>query len=325
MNRPSDFSAARGPDVPVGACKIPASRCLERPPRIAAIHDLSAFGRCALAVVLPVLSAMGCQGCPVPTALLSTHTGGFSGIEKAACEDFPGRTVRHWAACGATPDCIYSGYLGSPSQAGQVEDFGRLFPHALRVVDPVLGDEGRPYGGISPEMIRSMTRLAGGADLLTPNPTEVSLLLDAPYSDRPLTNSAALDTLKALSSLGASPAAVVITGRRMDGGEVCNLCYLPAGSRLGRAAGLTADVAWRFACDYRYPSYPGTGDIFASVTVAGLMRGEPLSAAVGRATAFVERCIALTAGSGEPSRDGVFLEYALPELEEICPRAGKPL
>lgn len=325
MNRSSVLPPAGGGKIPAGAPVCPLPRPLPRPPRIAAIHDLSAFGRCALAVVLPVLSALGCQGCPVPTALLSTHTGGFSGIEKASCEDFPVRVARHWAACGAAPDCVYSGYLGSPGQAGQVEEFRRLFPAALLAVDPVLGDDGRPYGGISAEMIRAMTRLAGRADLLTPNPTEAALLLDAPYSDRPLTNAAALEILKALSALGASPAAVVITGRRMDGGEVCNLCYLPAGSRLGRSAGLTADAAWRFTCDYRYPPYPGTGDVFASVTVAGLMRGEPLPAAVGRATAFVERCIALTAGSGEPARDGVFLEYALPELGKIPPREGQPL
>ena len=296
-----------------------------RPPRVAAIHDLSCFGRCALAVVLPTLTAMGCQGCPVPTAVLSTHTGGFTGIEKADCGDFPGRVARHWAACGAVPDCIYSGYLGGPGQAGQVEAFRRLFPAALLAVDPVLGDDGKPYGGISSEMIAAMTRLAGKADLITPNPTEVALLLNEPYEDMSQPGSAALETLRALSSLGNAPSAVVITGRRMDGGGVCNLCYLPAGSRLGHAAGLTSDAAWRFACDYRYPSYPGTGDIFASVTVAGLMNGEPLPAAVGRATAFVERCIALTAGSGEPSRDGVFLEYALPELGRIVPREGKAL
>lgn len=296
-----------------------------RPPRIAAIHDLSCFGRCALAVVLPTLTAMGCQGCPVPTAVLSTHTGGFTGIEKADCGDFPGRAARHWSACGAVPDCIYSGYLGSPDQAVQVEEFRRLFPAALLAVDPVLGDDGKPYGGISPDMVAAMTRLAGAADLITPNPTEAALLLGEPYDDGPLTGPGALETLQALSRLGGSPAAVVITGRRMDGEGVCNLCYLPAASRLGRAAGLEADAAWRFACDYRHPAYPGTGDIFASVTVAGLMKGEPLPAAVGRATAFVERCIALTAGSGEPSRDGVFLEYALPELGGIVPREGQPL
>ena len=300
------------------------SQFTSRPPRIAAIHDLSAFGRCALAVVLPVLSAMGCQGCPVPTALLSTHTGGFSGIEKAACEDFPGRTARHWAACGAVPDCIYSGYLGSPSQAGQVEDFQRLFPNALLVVDPVLGDEGRPYGGISAEMVRAMTRLAGRADLLTPNPTEVSLLLNRPYIDAPLSREQAGERLSALSRLGDRPSAVLITGRRMEDG-IYNLVFLPAAGRLGRLAGREADAAWRIRCDYRYPSYPGTGDIFTSVIVAALMKGEALPAAAGRATAFVERCIALTAGAGEPSRDGVFLEYALHEIGEMAPRGAEPL
>lgn len=297
---------------------------LSRPPRVAAIHDLSGFGRCALAVVLPVLAAMGCQGCPLPTALLSTHTGGFTDIEKAPCDDFPGRALAHWAASGVSPDCVYSGYLGSPSQAGQVESCRRLFPGALLVVDPVLGDEGRPYGGISPEMIEAMSRLAAAADLLTPNPTEVSLLLHTPYADGPLSATQARSRLAALSRMGEKAAAVLITGQEMAGG-VYNLCCLPADSRLGRAAGLYDDLYMRFACDYRYPSYPGTGDIFTSLVTAALARGEEMAAAVGRATAFVERCIALTAGSGEPARDGVFLEYALPELPALEPREARPL
>lgn len=295
-----------------------------RPPRIAAVHDLSCFGRCALSVVMPVISGMGCQCLPVPTALLSTHTGGFSGIEKAACDDFPGRVARHWAVSGIRPDCLYSGYLGSPSQAHQMENFRTLFPEALLVVDPVLGDEGKTYGGISPDMVRAMVRLAAAADLITPNPTEVSLLLDTPYKDAPLSPDQVLAQLKALATLGERPVAVLITGRRMEDG-ICNLCYLPTQSRLGRAAGLKVDAAWRFACDYRYPSYPGTGDIFTAAVTAALVKGEPLPEAAGRATVFVESCIAHTVNSGEPTRDGVFLEYALPELNGISPRPAWPL
>ncbi len=324
-NRLSDPVFAPEADVRKESGLPDPVRHLRRPPRVAAVHDLSAFGRCALAVVLPVLTAMGVQCLPVPTALLSTHTGGFTDIVKLACDDFPGRTARHWAASGILPDCVYSGYLGSPSQAGQVVSFRRLFPEALLVVDPVLGDEGKPYGGISGEMISSMSRLAASADLITPNPTEVSLLLGAPYSEDPLPAAAAKEQLRALSGLGPRPAAVLITGRKMERGRVCNLCFIPAASRLGQVAGLTGDQAWLFDCDYHYPSYPGTGDIFASVVTAALAAGRPLPQAVGLATAFVERCITLTAGSGEPVRDGVFLEYALPELRKMVPREGRRL
>ncbi|MEE4604208.1 MAG: pyridoxamine kinase, partial [Desulfobacteraceae bacterium] len=151
-------------------------------PRTAAIHDLSGFGRASLTVVIPILSCMGVQVCPLPTAVLSTHTGGFEGFSfkdlTATMEDI----VAHWQQLDVDFDAIYSGFLGSPQQeaivAGFIDTFSR--PDQLVLVDPVMGDNGKPYTTMTPEMIRGMRSLIAKADVITPNFTEAAFLLDEP-------------------------------------------------------------------------------------------------------------------------------------------------
>ncbi len=284
----------------------------KRPKRVAAIHDLSSFGRCALAVIIPPLSALGIQVCPVPTTVLSTHTGGFSDIAAHPCPEFPRMAANHWKACGVALDCIYSGYLGDAGQARQVVEFGHLWPDALRVVDPVLGDDGALYQGISSALVEEMRQLCTQADLITPNTTEAAFLLDRPCVDRPVSPAAATEMLERLSH--ARRTAVLITGLPVEGLGICNVGL----DRTGEG--------FAIVCDYLGGSYPGTGDIFTSVAAGELLRGAPLRTAAGVATVFVEKCIALTLGSGEPERDGVFLEAALPALfTDECHRAAVDL
>ena len=147
-------------------------------PRIAAIQDISGFGRCSMTVVLPVLAAMGGQCCPLPTAYLSAHTA-FPASDKATFLDMTGQmagTAGHWAELGVTFDAIYSGFLGSEGQIDLIEDFYRQFrtKDTLILVDPVMGDHGKPYRTYTPDMCRRMGQLAAQADVITPNPREVS-------------------------------------------------------------------------------------------------------------------------------------------------------
>ncbi|MBW2592766.1 MAG: pyridoxamine kinase, partial [Deltaproteobacteria bacterium] len=154
-------------------------------PKVAAIHDLSGFGRASLTVVIPVLSTMGVQACPLPTAVLSTHTGGFKNYHFVDMTEDMVRMIDHWKALDIAFDAIYSGFLGSPRQVNIVIDFIKSFarPEQLVVVDPVIGDNGKPYKTMGSEMIRQMRLLASKADIITPNFTEAAFLLDEPYPE----------------------------------------------------------------------------------------------------------------------------------------------
>ena len=140
-------------------------------PRIAAIHDLSCFGRCSLTIALPVLSAMGCQCCPLPTALLSAHTG-ISGFTFLDTTDEMRRISAHWSQLSLHFQAIYTGFLGSAPQINLVEDFLRRFhaPDTLLVMDPVMGDHGTPYKTCTPALRQGLRELVAQADVITPNP-----------------------------------------------------------------------------------------------------------------------------------------------------------
>ena len=146
--------------------------------RVAAIHDLSGFGRASLTVVIPILSTMGVQVCPLPTAVLSTH----SKFEDFHFIDLTGEMsdyIRHWKQLGISFDAVYSGFLGSPRQIDIVTDFIDHFSQQdqLVIVDPVLGDNGALYGPLNKDMVTEMQSLIKQADIITPNITEASLLL----------------------------------------------------------------------------------------------------------------------------------------------------
>ena len=154
-------------------------------PRAAVIHDLSGFGRCSLTEVIPILSVMGVQCCPLPTAFLSTHTGGFTGFTFLDMTEELPKAAAHWKSLDLKFQAIYSGFLGSERQIGIVADFIRQFrgPDTLVVVDPVMGDDGKPYQTYTPAMCAGMERLAELADVITPNLTEAAFLLGRDYED----------------------------------------------------------------------------------------------------------------------------------------------
>ena len=268
---------------------------------VAAIHDLSGFGRCSLSVIMPALSAMGVQVCAVPTAILSTHTGGMGEVELADLTGFIRGALAHYRRLELTFDCVYSGFLSSEDQVGHCLDFFSAYPQALLVVDPVMGDHGKPYRTVTPAIRQGMKKLVQAAGIITPNLTEVCMLLGVDYPKSPLGISQLRSLLARLGEMG--PRQVVITGVNLVSDEMVNVGY-------DRERG----AYWRADCEYVPVSYPGTGDLFAAVLTGGLLGGDSLPLAICRATAFVQRCIKTTFGYGGDPRYGVLLEKNLPWL-----------
>lgn len=269
-------------------------------PRIAAIHDLSCFGRCSLTIALPVLSAMGCQCCPLPTALLSAHTG-FPGNTFLDLTAEMGRIADHWAAMDLQFDAIYSGFLGSADQVDTVARFFDTFKKSdtAVIVDPVMGDHGTAYRTCTPELCRGMRVLAENADVITPNLTEAALLLDHPYEEIQRTD--AYEVVRRLSLGGRR--SVVLTGYSSESGQTGAL-YFDRDSGESKAVQTPREPQ----------DFSGTGDLFASVLAGGVARGVPLFQAAQAAADFVRDCIARTLAEGLTEQDGVDFEPLLGQL-----------
>ena len=269
-------------------------------PRVAAIHDMSGFGRCSLTVAIPILSAMGVQCCPLPTAFLSTHTGGFEGFTFLDMTDEMPKVAAHWKSLDLKFQAIYSGFLGSEQQIGIVEAFIRQFREAdtLVVVDPVMGDYGQVYQTYTPAMCAGTARLAELADVITPNLTEAALLLNRPYDALPPDEAGLLEITRQLSLGGRR--SVVLTGASAAPDLTGAACF-------DAATGRTQMIQTR-----RVPrEFHGTGDVFASVLTGALVGGAPLPAAVERAVEFVRLCGERTAAQDLPMREGVDFEPLL--------------
>lgn len=274
-----------------------------RPARVAAIHDLAGFGRCSLSVILPTLSTMGVQVCPIPTAALSSHTGGLGEVEFRDLTSFIPAALEHYKRLELDFECVYSGFLASEEQIDHCLDYFSTYPNALAVVDPVMGDHGKAYRTYTEQMCYRLLELVQVADVITPNLTEACMLLKTPYINDGLTRIQARSLLAKLGELG--PKYVVITGVQLATGEMANIGYDKCNNSY-----------WVVTCDYVPVSYPGTGDIFASVLTGAFLTGDSLPIAMGRATYFVERCIKTTFSYSSDTRYGVMLEKELSVLTD---------
>ena len=268
-------------------------------PRVAAIHDLSCFGRCSLTIALPVLSAMGCQCCPLPTALLSAHTG-FSGGSFLDLTDEMQRIADHWAQIGVRFDGIYSGFLGSAAQIGTMERFiDRFRGSGLVVIDPVLGDHGQAYRTCTPDLCDGMRQLAESADIITPNLTEAAILLGQPYET--VQTADAFAVIRQLSLDGQR--SVVLTGYSAGDCQTGALCF-------DRTDGSVQAVQVP-----RVPrDFSGTGDLFTSVLTGAMVKGVSLVQAAQTAADFVRSCAARTLAAGNTDGEGVDFEPLLGQL-----------
>ena len=274
--------------------------------RVAAIHDLSGFGRASLCSIIPTLSSMGIQVCPVPTAILSTHSGGFREYTFEDLTDTIPAYMAHWKKLNLHFDCIYSGFLGSPVQTQMVADIFDDFAdeNTLVVVDPVMGDNGGLYSSIPESMVPQMRKLVNKADIIVPNYTEAALLLDEDVKGY-RSNEELKEWLRRLSDLG--PDTVLITSAPdEERPEMMNVIAYEKES----------DTYWKVASRLLHDYYPGTGDIFASVMIGSLLKGESLPGAIEWAAQFVSQCIKVSSGYDYERRDGVQLERVLPLLHQ---------
>ena len=279
--------------------------------KVAAVHDLSCFGRCSLTVILPILSCLGIQACPLPTAVLSTHLGGFKDVAfhdfTHAMPDF----THHWRREGVEFDCIYSGFLASAEQIQVVSDFIDEFSanRPLVLVDPVMGDEGRLYSTYTAKMQKLVRQLVSKADVITPNYTEACFLLEESYQDTVAQVESLYPWLVRLAGMG--PRQVVITGVPLPDGKLANLCYDSEGERFSH-----------IVRDLVPAKYPGTGDIFASILLGKLLQGQRVAEAMVAADAFVAAAVQDTFIAGAPPREGILLEQC---LYRLCAAQSTPL
>lgn len=276
--------------------------------RCACIHDLAGLGHCSLSAAIPVLSVMGIQACPVPTAVLSSQTDGYSGYSFLDMTPELPAYFAHWERLGTRFDGIFTGFLGSPEQLSLVSGFVTRFRTAgtLVLVDPVMGDDGAVYDTYTPEMCAGMRRLAAHADVITPNLTEAAALLGERYENAPCDEAGLLRWAARLSSEVAPRS--VITGVPSEDGSTLRIALCDR----GETAILTRP---RAAADTpSHGSYPGTGDVFASVLLGALLRGKALGEAAAAAADFVSACVAHTAACGVPRREGLSFEPLLSSL-----------
>lgn len=276
--------------------------------KVAAIHDLSGFGRSSLTSIIPILSSMKVQVCPVPTAVLSSHTGGFEGYSFLDLTDYMEQHIAHWKSLNLEFDCIYSGFLGSPKQMKIVADFIDFFGHKnnLTVVDPVLGDNGKLYGTMNNEMVEEMKKLISKADIIAPNFTEVTFLLNKPYK-KEISETEVKEWLVELANMG--PKIVIATSVPDENSH-----------KADRKTNVIAydkenDVFWKVSCKYIPASYPGTGDAYTSVVIGSLLQGDSLPIAIERGVQFITQCILASYGFKYPNREGVLLERMLDVLK----------
>lgn len=274
--------------------------------RVLAIHDLCSFGRCSLTAAIPVISAMGAQVCPFPTAIFSNNFtyGDFT------FSDFSSKMstfMDKWQKLGLTYDCIYSGFLADIGQIEIVKEaiarFARLnSKNVLVVVDPAMGDDGALYPTLNSEFVTHMRALTKEADVITPNYTEACLLLDQPYNSTAPDHDTLQNICRTIAS-GHQKQKVVITSVPAEEGQIKVACY---------------DAETGAYHDFSTPRIPfatcGTGDLFTSVLTGAMLQGKFLNEAVLLAMKFVSLAIDYTYKSGSDYREGVQVEPCLKHL-----------
>jgi len=273
--------------------------------KVAAIHDLSGFGRSSLTAIIPVLSVMGIQVCPVPTAVLSTHTGGFEGFSLVDLTDSMDAYIEHWNSINLAFDCVYSGFLASTKQIDIVSKAIDIFGNDENfiVVDPVMGDDGELYQTMDNEMVDAMRQLIKKADIITPNFTEAAYLLEKEYR-LDINEVEIKEWLKQLADLG--PEIVILTS-------------VPNPSKSKKTSVIAYnkvdDIFWKVSCTYIPAHYPGTGDAFTSVIIGSLLQGDSLPIALERGVQFITTGIKASFGFDYPKREGILLERILDTLD----------
>ena len=269
-------------------------------PRIAAEHDLCGYGKCSLGVAIPVLSAAGCDVCPVPTGLFSSHTA-FPGWYMHDTTDILPDYLEAWKVIDVDIDAVYSGFLGAPAQVDLIRSIYATYPEALRVVDPVMADHGQVYATYTPELCQAMTELAEGADILTPNLTEAAIILGEPIGEawggENISDEEARRMVDGLLEKGTKT--VVLKGIQRGDGQIRNF--------VGAQDGTFFEVHNELLPYMLH----GTGDLYCSCLLAAIMAGRTLTEAVTFAGDFVHDAMRVSAAQPHFQERGVSFEPLL--------------
>ena len=274
-------------------------------PRVAAVHDMCGYGNCSLTAAIPILSAAGCDVCPVPTALFSAHTR-YSVFTFHDTTEILDGYLDAWRKENVDLDGVYSSFLGSAEQVAIIKRLYSQYPHALRLVDPVMGDGGEIYATYTPELCEAMGTLVDGADVLMPNLTEASILTKRTYPGRDLSDAEVDDMIDALLDLGAKN--VVLKGIDHDDGTIRN--YVASADSGASGKQELAHIKLPFMTH-------GTGDAFASALCGALMAGRPLAESAHIAGEFVRHAMKNTQYQPHHDERGVSFELNLDELTQL--------
>ena len=274
-------------------------------PRVAAVHDLCGYGKCSLGVAIPVLSAAGIDVCPVPTSLFSAHTR----FPKFYMHDTTPMLTEYldaWREEGIELDGIYSGFLGSAEQVDAILRLYREYPQALRLVDPVMGDGGTKYPTYTDELCEAMKGLVDGADVLTPNLTEASIITGIPYAGQDVDEAYVCRMTDALLAMGAK--SVVLKGVVHEGEKIIRN-YVAVADGDGAPEEVSGELL-------PYMLH-GTGDLFASGLVAAVYAGESLLSAVRFASELVRHAMQITPEQPDYEVRGVSFESVLGDVTAL--------
>lgn len=271
-------------------------------PRVAAIHDLCGYGKCSLGVAIPVLSAAGCDVCPVPTGLFSSHTA-FPGWYMHDTTDILEDYLAAWQGIGVELDAVYSGFLGAPKQVDIIKHVWETYPNALRVVDPVMADHGKVYPTYTPELVEAMGTLANGADILTPNLTEAAIILGREWQGCDVDEETVRAMILELRERGAKN--VVLKGIEHGDGLIHNYVW-----------GDSVDFTETTNAKLPYMLH-GTGDVFASTLLAAVMTGSSLADATAFAADFTADAMLVSAKQPDFEARGVSFEPLLGKVTAL--------
>ncbi|HJF45479.1 pyridoxamine kinase [Thermophilibacter provencensis] len=272
-------------------------------PRVAAVHDLCGYGKCSLGIAIPVLSAAGIDVCPVPTSLFSAHTR----FPKFYMHDTTPMLTEYldaWREEGIELDGIYSGFLGSAEQVDAILRLYREYPKALRIVDPVMGDGGSKYPTYTDEMCEAMKGLVDGADVLTPNLTEASILTGIAYAGQDVDETYIKDMMEALLGMGAK--SVVLKGIVHEGENI-----------IRNYVSVTGGEVEEVSSELLPYMLHGTGDLFASGLTAAIYAGESLLSAVEFAGSLVRHAMGITPEQPDYQVRGVSFESVLGDVTAL--------
>ena len=287
---------------------VPYKRNPSYIPRVAAVHDMCGYGKCSLTAAIPILSAAGCDVCPVPTGLFSAHTRYKVFTFHDTTDILPGY-LDAWKQENVELDAVYSGFLGSAYQVEIIQRLYAEYPNVLRLVDPVMGDGGEMYPTYTQELCDAMGALADGADVLMPNLTEASILTGIEYPGQDIDDATVTSIIDKLLSLGAK--SVVLKGIDRNDGKLRN--YVA-----------TAEDGADGKIELPHEKLPfmihGTGDAFASALCGALLAGRGLAESARIAGKFVRDAMVSTRDQPHYKERGVSFELVLGEMTALLSR-----